>query len=301
MDVDLRLLRSFALVAREGNLTRAAEQLFIAQPALTKQIKQLERLLGLQLFHRSRTGMALTEAGTALLARVPELLAGWDLAHRETRTAAARAAKVFRVGFIGSAANEATSAILATFAELAPGWQVELRQTSWSEPTGGLAGGSVDAALLRLPFPGQDRYLSEVLLTEPRWVALASDHPLAGRPEIAFEELLDDPVIAAPGAAGVWRDHWLAIPERAGHPVRIGAVTDQPDEWLTAIASGYGIGLTPESSSRYYARPGVTFRRVSGLPPSQVAVVTPKPPDQLTELFLRACRAHRTDGRSELE
>ena len=66
MDVDTRLLRSFAAVAAEGNLTRAAERLFVSQPALTKQIKQLESQLGMRLFIRSRAGMTLTSAGQAL-------------------------------------------------------------------------------------------------------------------------------------------------------------------------------------------------------------------------------------------
>jgi hypothetical protein len=63
MDVDTRLLRYFAAVAAEGNLTRAAERLFVSQPALTKQIKQLESQLGVRLFTRSRAGMTLTSAG----------------------------------------------------------------------------------------------------------------------------------------------------------------------------------------------------------------------------------------------
>jgi DNA-binding transcriptional LysR family regulator len=74
MDVDTRLLRYFVAVAEEGSLTRAAERLFVSQPALTKQIKQLETQLGVQLFTRSRTGMALTEPGQTLVARVPALL-----------------------------------------------------------------------------------------------------------------------------------------------------------------------------------------------------------------------------------
>jgi DNA-binding transcriptional LysR family regulator len=66
MDVDTRLLRYFAAVAAEGNLTRAAERLFVSQPALTKQIKRLESQLGVRLFTRSRAGMTLTPAGQAL-------------------------------------------------------------------------------------------------------------------------------------------------------------------------------------------------------------------------------------------
>ncbi|MEO3795514.1 LysR family transcriptional regulator [Nonomuraea sp. B10E15] len=272
MDVDTRLLRSFIAVAEEGTLTRAAERLFVSQPALTKQIKQLEAQLGVRLFTRSKAGMALTGPGRTLAERAPELVSAWDRALRDTRSASARAARVLRVGFLASAANEATQDIIAGFARRRPGWRVEMRQAAWSNPTAGLAQGDVDTALLRLPFPGQHSLHVEVLFTEPRWVALPSGHRLAAREQIPFRDLWDEPFVAAPEATGQWRDYWLAAGEREGRPVSVGAVTDQPDEWLNAIASGYGIALAPASSARFYARPGVTYRPVTGVSPTRVAV-----------------------------
>ncbi|MQA77679.1 MAG: LysR family transcriptional regulator [Streptosporangiales bacterium] len=294
MDVDTRLLRSFVAVAEEGSLTRAAERLFVSQPSLTKQIRQLETQLGVRLFTRSRAGMALTEPGLALAERVPALLGDWDQALRDTKSAAGRAACVLRVGFLASAANEATQDIVAAFARRRPGWRVDMRQASFSNPTAGLADGDVDAALLRLPVPGQDALRVEVLFTEPRWVALPTAHPLATRDLIPFPALWDEPFVAAPPELGRWRDYWLAADERDGHPVRIGAVTDQPDDWLSAIANGYGVALAPESSARFYARPGVTYRPVSGVSPSQVGVAwTPAgDTDPVVQDFVHCCLSH---------
>jgi DNA-binding transcriptional LysR family regulator len=299
MDVDIRLLRYFAAVAQEGNLTRAAERLYVSQPALTKQIGQLENRMGARLFTRSRAGMTLTAAGEALAGRVPALLAGWDQALRETRQAASRAAHVLRVGFLASAANEATQQIIAGFAACRPGWRVDMRQASWSDPTAGLASGDADAALLRLPFPGQDELRIEILFTEPRWVVLPAAHPLAARDQVCFSELWDEPFVAAPAETGWWRDYWLAADERQGHPVRIGAVTDQPDAWLTAVANGYGIALAPESAARYYARPGVTYRPVTGVSPSQVSVAWPPEADAdpVVQDFVRCCLEATRDAR----
>jgi DNA-binding transcriptional LysR family regulator len=297
MDVDTRLLRYFAAVAAEGNLSRAAERLFVSQPALTKQIRQLERQLGVQLFTRSRAGMTPTAAGQELASRVPAVLAGLDQALREAKAAASRAARVLRVGFLAGAANEATQQIIAAFTELRPGWRVEMRAAPWTDPTAGLAGGDADVALLRLPFPGQGSLRVEVLFTEPRWVALPAGHPLAARDVIPFRELWDEPFVAAPAETGAWRDWWLATDEREGHPVRIGAVTEtgQPDDWLTSIANGYGIALAPESGARYYARPGITYRPVTGVSPSQVGVAWP--PDAGTnpviQDFIRCCLASK--------
>jgi len=294
MDVDTRLLRYFAAVAAEGNLTRAAEQLFVSQPALTKQIRQLESQLGVQLFTRSRTGMTLTPAGQALASRTRTVLDAWDEVLRETRAAASREVRVLRVGFMSSAANEATQQIIAAFARHRPGWRVDMRQAAWSDPTAGLAGGEVDAALLRLPFPGQDDMRIEVLLTEPRWVALPATHPIAARAQVSFPQLWDEPFVAAPEETGLWRDYHLATAERQGHPARIGYVTDQPDAFLTAIANGYGIALVPESAARYYARPGITYRPVTGVSPSQVGVAwaPASDTDPVVQDFVRCCRDH---------
>lgn len=291
MDLDLRLLRYFVAVAEEGSLTRAAERLYVSQPALTKQIKQLERLLGVPLFVRSRAGMALTEPGRVLAERAPSLLDGWNRAVRETRGAARRAERVLRVGYLASAANEATREIIAEFARVRPEWRAEMRQAPWSDPTAGLAEGDVDVALVRLPFPGQEGLRVEVLFAEPRWVALPDGHPLAAREEIAFSELWDEPFVAAPAETGAWREYWLAADERGGRPVRIGAVAEQPDDWLSAIANGYGIALAPESAARYYARPGVSYRPVTGVGASRVAVAwaAAEDADPVVRDFVRCC------------
>jgi DNA-binding transcriptional LysR family regulator len=262
----------------------------------------LESQLGMRLFTRSRAGMTLTAAGQALAERVPALLSDWDQALRETRGAASRAARVLRVGFLAGAANEATQQIIAAFAGRRPGWRVEMRAASWLDPTAGLADGDVDAALLRLPFPGQHGFRTEVLFTEPRWVALPAAHPLAARDQIAFRELRDEPFVAAPAETGWWRDWWLAADEREGHPIRIGAVTEtgQPDDWLTAIANGYGVALAPESAARYYARPGITYRPVTGVSPSQVGVAWPPAADTDPVIcdFVRCCLDNKPASRT---
>ncbi|MBD0737953.1 LysR family transcriptional regulator [Streptomyces sp. CBMA29] len=291
MDVDTRLLRYFVAVAEEGTLTRAAERLFVSQPALTKQIKQLERQLGVRLFTRSRTGMTPTDAGRLLARRAPALLADWDRVLTETRGAERRGARLLRVGFLASAANEATPHIIAEFTRRRPRWRVEMRQASWANPTAGLADGDVDVALVRLPFPGQEALQVVPLFTEPRWVALPEAHPLAARETIAFRDLWDEPFVAAPAETGRWRDEWLAAGEREGRPVRIGAVTDLPDDWLTAIANGYGVALAPASAARFYARPGIAYRPVSGVSDSEVGVAW-APADDANPVvrdFVRCC------------
>ena len=102
---------------------------------------------------------------------------------------------------------------------------------------------------------------------------MSARHRLAEREVVPFSELLDEPFVATPEAAGAWRDYWLAVDERNGHPVRIGAVAKRSDEWLLAIANGLGVSLTPLSTARFYQRPDVVYRPVEGVSGSELAVV----------------------------
>ncbi|MFF7813757.1 LysR family transcriptional regulator [Streptomyces sp. NPDC007945] len=271
MDVDLRVLRYFVAVAEDGSLTGAAARLFVSQPALTKRIRRLEEDLGVRLFTRSRSGMALTEAGREFAARVPTLLDAWDGTVRAT----GRAARVLRLGFLDAGAVGAVPEAVAEFRRGRPQWRVELRQCDWSDPSAGLARGEVDAAVVRLPFPGQERWEVRELFAEERGVLLPASHRLAKARTVDFQELLDEPFVAAGGETAAWREHWLAVEEREGHPVRVGAVTSRPDEWLGAVAGGC-VALAPASAARFYSRPDVVFRPVHGVSPSRVGLARPR-------------------------
>ncbi len=138
---------------------------------------------------------------------------------------------------------------------------------------------------------GQETLRVEQLFSEPRWVALSATHPPAARDTVAFRELWDEPFVAAPRETGAWRDHWPAADEREGRPVRVGAVTEQPDDWLNAIASGYGIALAPESAARFYARPGIAYRPATGVSPTRVGVAWAPADDRnpVVQDFVRCC------------
>lgn len=103
---------------------------------------------------------------------------------------------------------------------------------------------------------------------------------------------------AAPEETGGWRSYWLAADERAGCPVRIGAVAEQPDAWLSAIANGYGVALAPASAARFHARPGVTYRPVRSVSPSRVGVAWAAADDAnpVVREFVRCCREAGPDA-----
>jgi DNA-binding transcriptional LysR family regulator len=272
MDAHLRDLRYFVAVAEELNFTRAAERLFVSQPALSKQIRHLEEGLRARLFDRDRRAVALTAAGKALLPLAGELIRSWDEAQRAVSDAAAAEAAVLTVGLSTSIGRGLLQGVRERFAERRPGWRVQYRQINWDDATAGLAEGRVDVALVWLPIPGQEDFRTRVVAVEPRWVALRDDHRLAAREEVAFGELLDEPFLALPASAGPLRDHWLALDERGGREARIGAVVHNAEETFAAVEEGSGIVLLAAGNARIYRRPGIAALPVTGLPPTELAV-----------------------------
>lgn len=302
MDIDTRLLRYFLAVAEAENLSRAAQRLHVAQPALATQIKQLEQQLGVELFIRSRAGWTLTAAGKVLADQIPSLLTSWDRILRNTKSDASRSAKVLRLGCVQSAADGYIPEIVQVFHRLHPDWQIDIHQGGWTDPTAGLDEGDVDVALLRLPFPGRDEYHVRELFAEPRWIALPEDHPLAGRDDITFRELWDEPYVASPAETGWWRDYWMGLDARPADTAIIGAIARNTDEWLRAIAAGFGVSFTPVSTART-DHPGVVFRAVRGIGHTRIALVWPdtSEADPVLRYFIRCCTdimgAQGSDGR----
>jgi DNA-binding transcriptional LysR family regulator len=272
VDAHLRDLRYFVAVADELSFTRAAELLHISQPSLSKQIRLLERNLGFGLFRRDPRGVALTEAGETLLPRARELLGTWGHALEDAEREARAAAAVLRVGFQTSVAGWLYPLAVTLFNRAHADWQVELRLHRWSDPTAGLLDDGSDVAFLWLPVPGQERLALRTLRTEPRHVAMCKDHRLAGREQIRISDLLDEPFIALPPSAGILRDYWLAVDERGGRRVRIGAQAESPDETFEAVRARQGVVLLSEGNAEVYARPGIVTRPVIDIAPAELAV-----------------------------
>ncbi|MEU0938235.1 LysR family transcriptional regulator [Embleya sp. NPDC005971] len=272
MDTHLRDLRYFVAIAEELSFTRAAERLFVSQPALSKQIRQLEDGLRARLFDRDRRTVALTAAGAALLPAAREVIRCWDEAQRVVGDAVAAEAAVLRVGLSTSVGRGLLQRAREGYAVRRPNGRLEIRQIDWDDATAGLADGRVDVALVWLPIPNRDAFATRVVATEPRCVVVREDHPLAGRSEIAFAELLDEPFLALPPAAGPLRDYWLAIDHRDGRPARVGATVRNADETFAAVEEGSGIVLIAAGNAAIYQRPGTVAVPVNGLSPSELAV-----------------------------
>ncbi|MFI8191642.1 LysR family transcriptional regulator [Streptomyces sp. NPDC085946] len=290
MDVHVRDLRYFVAVAEELSFTRAAnDRLFVSQPTLSKQIRQLELSLRTALFERDRRTVALTAAGRALLPHARRLIDQWEGAQRAVADAVAVQDTTLTVGFQTSIGRGLIPAVTATMGKLLPGWRLRFRQISWADPTVGLAGSDVDVAIAWLPLPANGDFSQKVITREDRWVALPAAHPLADRPVVPFEDLVDEPFIALPATAGALRDFWLGNDHRRT-PARIAATAETADEAFEAVASGLGVVLLSAGNAEIYQRETVVCRPVTGLSPSELAVVRrTRDHREAVRVFVDAC------------
>ena len=267
MDVHLRDLRYAVAVAEDLSVTRAAERLYVSQPAVSKQIRALERQLGFALFVRRPDGLSLTPQGERVVEDARRLLAEWETAFTAARRIQGRC--TITVG-MQTAVGRGIARDLR--ARLDPEcWQLVLRVVSWSDPSAGLLDRTSDAALLWHPvdLPGTR---SMVLREEPRCVALPDDHRLAGRTEIAFGEVRDERWIALPAAAGPVRDYWLAAEERT-QPAIVALEATSADEVFEAVSGGAGLSLVAEGNGSIYTRPGIAVVPVTDLSPARLLLV----------------------------
>ncbi|MFG2788680.1 LysR family transcriptional regulator [Streptomyces sp. NPDC048419] len=296
-DVHVRDLRYFVAVAEELHFTRAAERLYVSQPALSKQIRALERQLGVELLHRDRHGVALTAAGTALLPYARQVLDAWARGASAMEEARAALRSTLVVGMSTSPGRGGLlPAIRSRFTAAHPEAAIRLRQVSWEDPTAGLADGDADVAFVWLPLPDQERYGWTVVAEEPRHVALPESHPLAGRPAIDFTDLADEPFLALPETAGPLRDYWLALEERTGRPPRIGAEIASTEETYEALVAGLGVCLVADGNIPLLTLGGVVTRPVHGVAPSRYVLAWRQEDRRpLVRAYAEACR-RATEG-----
>ncbi|WUH94846.1 LysR substrate-binding domain-containing protein [Streptomyces sp. NBC_00433] len=272
MDLDLRKLRYFVAVAERLHFGRAAEDLLIAQPALSRQIRALEKELRAELFVRDSHRVALTAAGRQLLDDAGPLLAAADAARRRVGRVAQGAGRLV-VGFrTGIRVTEAVRA----FGAAHPGVSVEVRRLEWDDQAEAVLDGRVDVAYVRLPVVEPGLALTP-LYGEPRMAALPAGHPLAARERLTAADLAAQTEIL----------HLCVNPE-AADPRQPSAVRTV-EEKLEYVAAGRGVTCLPRSAALLHRRPDVVYRPVADLPQDQVALARPaRRPAPLAAAFAAA-------------
>ncbi|MFF2503078.1 LysR family transcriptional regulator [Streptomyces sp. NPDC058067] len=259
MSVELRQIRYFLALAEECHFGRAAARLHVAQPALSQQIKQLERELGISLFHRSTRHVELTEAGRDLTGYARTLLAEAERARvRMAELATGHAGRV-SVGFIGTATYDVLPRVARTVRARLPHVTLELRGELLSpQLADGLLDGTYDLAVLRSG-AATEELTSTPLRTEPLMAVLPAHHPLAAGPRISLGSLAGEPFVIHPAQArSAMYDRVLSACRRAGFQPPSLVEVGETATLVVLVAAGHGVALVPESV-RSLRLDGVTY------------------------------------------
>ncbi|WAB81754.1 LysR family transcriptional regulator [Microcella daejeonensis] len=274
MDLDLRKLRYFVALARHQHFGRAAGELHIAQPVLSRQIRALEDDLGCALLLRTTRSVHLTPAGEQLAADALSLFSLADATVRRALQLDRGAQRIILAFAPGLQVSDAVRAHEARH----PSIELELLRVDWWEQDAPLRDGRADAGFLRRPF--DDGGLDVASIGAERKVAcLPLTHPLARRESLVVADLLAEPVLDT-------------------HARRTSSV----EEKFELIASGHGIAMVPRSVARLYSRPDLVYRAVTDatLVETCLAIAADRREPEVRQFFALAATVLRRQARARV-
>ncbi|MFY4721530.1 LysR family transcriptional regulator [Streptomyces sp. LaBMicrA B280] len=262
-DLELRLVRCFTVVAEHQHFGRAAADLHVAQPALSRQIQRLEKYLGTRLLDRNPQGTRLTPAGQTFLPRAQALLR----AARQAELAVRAEARTERIA-IGYVEDLVVTVAVRELRRRHPDAEITTRHLSCRD-VGALSDKRVDALIARAPLPLAADDLSITLLyEEPRMLVVPREHPLADRASVTAEELAGQEVAPCAFETAEWASYRIL---GAGLPS-----IESYDDKLELVASGRAIAVLPVGDRRSSLRPDLVTVPIEGAPPSHVVLVSRK-------------------------
>jgi DNA-binding transcriptional LysR family regulator len=265
-DLDLRLVRYFTAVAAHRHFGRAAAELLIAQPSLSRQIRSLEQQLGARLLDRTPQGTTLTEAGAVFLPKAKSLLRAADQAAAAARAAAqpSRITIGYTVGLIITPA-------IRNLRHQHPDADVQALHLNWDEPREALLGHRVDAVVTRLPMRTDGLHVT-ILYDEPRLLLVPADHRLAGKESVTLDDIADEPIPRLPDPA--WNAYWRVDPRPDGSPAPDGPLVNAYEDKIELIAAGEAVAIIPGGVPGMQPRPDLTTIPLRGVDPSHVILAT---------------------------
>jgi len=247
--MDLRHLRYFQAVAEELSFSRAARRLRIAQPALSRAVKEMEAVLGAAMLERSTHHVRLTPAGAVLLRETTEVLERWEECLGRVRRTAAGEEGELRLGYIGPPTQPFLGRLLSEYRHRYPLVAVHLEERTPERVWEMVAKERLSIAITR-PVPAQEAFgwRSILLREEPLGVAVPTGHPLAKRRILPWTALAHEPLIVLARREGTGlHDAVLAACRQAGFAPRFTRTPSQIGTVLNYVEAGAGIGVVTDS------------------------------------------------------
>jgi len=265
-DLDLRLVRYFTVVAEHRHFGRAAAELLVAQPSLSRQVRRLEQQLGARLLDRTPQGTRLTEAGEVFLPRARTLLRAAAQAAAATRAAAhpSRITVGYTPGLIITPA-------VGQLRRQHPDADVQTLHLDWNAARAALLEHRVDAVVTRLPLATDGLHVT-VLYDEPRLLMVPVGHRLAGKESVTLDDIADEPIPRLPDPE--WNAYWRIDPRPDGTAAPDGPLVAALEDKNELIAAGQAVAIIPGGLHGITLRPDLTTIPLHGVPPSHVILAT---------------------------
>ena len=298
--MEVRHLRYFVAVAEERNFTRAAEKLFIAQPPLTRAIKQLEDEIGIDLFIRKPRGLELTSGGAYFLLQAQQVLDKIEAMVEDTRRIALGRKTVFSIGFVPSVFYGQLPLMVRRLRQN-KNLEIVLHELKTRQQIDALKSGRIDIGFGRLRIDDPD-VEQEILFDEPLIAALPAAHPLAAAPP-SMQQLAEVPMIVFPTGPGPnFADITHGLFRRRGLKVNVIQQVNDLQTALSLVASEMGFTLVPEQVQRL-SRDGVQYVRLADDNITTPVIISrrrgenPNAIMRLTSTILAELVENRLDGR----
>ena len=260
--MELRQLRYFVAVAGCGSISRAADELFIAQPPLSVQIRQLEEELGTRLLIRYARGVRLTTAGERFLQEARELLARADRAKRTACDVDNATGGLLRIGFVPSAGHIVLPRLLRELKRLRPQCDLDVIEMITDQQLQALKRMEIDAGILRNPFASNSGF-SAIELADPFCLAIPEGHMLSGTTPIELQKAATQDFVSFKRYRGhTFFDQTISLCTDAGFSPHIRCEASTLFGVLDMVSAGLGIALVPASSAMLNPQ-GISLRLLS--------------------------------------
>lgn len=254
--MDIRHFRYFLAVARQRNFTRAAEQLGIAPPTLSRQIQDMETSLGTRLFIRQQREVSLTEAGAALLVEAEATVRQFEFAQRAGRGETGH----IELGYVASAVYSGLlQRQMHGFSQAFPDVSVNVRECAMATLPGAVADGRYDIGYIRSPMTLPDGVEAVRLHREGFVLALPQDSWLLGLKGIGCEHLQNETFILPEQISGT-----LHVAAQGGYAPRLGPQPGGLVAVVALVSLGQGVAVVPASVVGHVSLPGVVYRSIQG-------------------------------------
>lgn len=280
--MELRQLQYFLKVAQKEHVTRAAEELHVAQSAVSRQIHQLEQELGVDLFMQKGRNLQLTPVGQLFCKRVESVLKELERSVNEVHEFLDPERGEIRIGFPHSLGTHLIPSIVAEFRRMYPHVKFRFKQGAYPSLIKDVLSGEVDLAFIS-PFPEDDEHVAgDIVMTEELFAILPQNHPLAGETVIRLEQLRDEKFVLFSPGYSLRPIVWQACLQ-AGFKPEISFEGGETDTIRGLVAAGMGVSLLPE----------MALYQTNPMQPAQVKVVEPS-------VTRTVGLIHRSDGKLPL-